>query len=399
MMGGLAVLAVAVALSTVPPGGSDRRFLFLLPEGFRGWACVDFGVAGAPPLPREGDLLVIRPRSGEVLQTSDETSLMPPLGEALIEADGERHPLPDDVYERKVSSHVDTNKPVGRHCTFFGTEDEADAAVDAPGSGNSEIARGVSRQEREALVALYEATNGTGWTHRVGWLGPPRTECSWHGVECELRAGATTSVTRLDLSENNLVGTVPGAVERLSLLEALYLFGNRLDGKLPEPLFRRWLVGELELSADPSLLTDVSEVDYGWHAGALLCAEHRVLLRADGTAQDWTEKCGGATPDDRTTFCEARVGRVRSGDFARLGVLLEQVGFFQLAAEYTRNWTHGMQERTRVTRGGTTFQVENYATEGPMELWSARRAIEGVAADVEWETATTLPECPRAGGR
>jgi len=42
----------------------------------------------------------------------------------------------------------------------------------------------VPASERAALVAFFESTGGPEWTHKVGWLGPPGTECNWHGVDC-----------------------------------------------------------------------------------------------------------------------------------------------------------------------------------------------------------------------
>ena len=36
--------------------------------------------------------------------------------------------------------------------------------------------------EREALIALYNSTNGDNWTHNDNWLGPPGTEGSWFGL-------------------------------------------------------------------------------------------------------------------------------------------------------------------------------------------------------------------------
>jgi len=39
--------------------------------------------------------------------------------------------------------------------------------------------------EREALIALYNATNGSGWTDNSGWVtGTAGTECTWYGVTC-----------------------------------------------------------------------------------------------------------------------------------------------------------------------------------------------------------------------
>jgi hypothetical protein len=38
--------------------------------------------------------------------------------------------------------------------------------------------------ERDALVALYNSTDGANWTDNTGWLGEAGTECSWFGVRC-----------------------------------------------------------------------------------------------------------------------------------------------------------------------------------------------------------------------
>ena len=38
--------------------------------------------------------------------------------------------------------------------------------------------------ERDALIALYNSTDGANWTDNTGWLGEAGTECSWFGVRC-----------------------------------------------------------------------------------------------------------------------------------------------------------------------------------------------------------------------
>ena len=42
----------------------------------------------------------------------------------------------------------------------------------------------VPQIERDALVALYNSTDGANWTDNTGWLGAAGTECSWFGVAC-----------------------------------------------------------------------------------------------------------------------------------------------------------------------------------------------------------------------
>jgi hypothetical protein len=104
----------------------------------------------------------------------------------------------------------------------------------ATGGLHTDEARGVSVQERQALIALFEATGGTHWKNRGGWLGHPGTECTWEGVGCQPSTHEPTTVTGPRLSENNLQGTIPKAAEQLMHLETLELSGNHLSGKAPE---------------------------------------------------------------------------------------------------------------------------------------------------------------------
>ena len=143
-------------------------------------------------------------------------------------------------------------------------------------------------------------------------------------------------------------------------------------------------------------MTDISEVEYTSEANALLCEWHRIVLTSDGHATSQTKKCRMASSDDRRTFCEIKRGSIYALEFGRLGSLLESNGFFDLDAEYLVYVTHGGKGTTRVTRGGTAFQVVNYATAGPMALWTSQQAIEGVAAAVDWSDVSEQPNCPGA---
>ncbi|MEM1126450.1 MAG: Ig-like domain-containing protein [Bacteroidota bacterium] len=84
--------------------------------------------------------------------------------------------------------------------------------------------------ECEALVALYESTNGPSWTRAQGWL-TTNTLCSWQGVGCE--GGA---VTALRLAEAGLEGPFPAAVLALTQLQELTVGSNALTGPLSPAL-------------------------------------------------------------------------------------------------------------------------------------------------------------------
>ncbi len=43
---------------------------------------------------------------------------------------------------------------------------------------------GLSTPECQALVALYDSTNGAGWVNHNGWL-TTYTPCDWFGVTCD----------------------------------------------------------------------------------------------------------------------------------------------------------------------------------------------------------------------
>ncbi len=261
--------------------------------------------------------------------------------------------------------------------------------------GPPSLAKGISAQERQALVALYAATEGNNWKNHDGWMGPTGSECTWYGVECEPSATEPTTVIQLDLSENNLHGRIPGAIGQLVHLQTLFLFRNGLSGRLPESLIRQWLSGSLWVTAEAPLLTDVSEIDYEFSASAILCARQRVVLRSDNTAIRFAERCRNASPKDRGTFCEVEKGRIWGEEFAMLAWTLEKNGYFMLRADYTRNITDSDFVSIRVIRNGTKHEVVEYAGGGPLELWTIQRAIEGVSSTIEWSKAEPLPECPR----
>lgn len=88
----------------------------------------------------------------------------------------------------------------------------------------------IPTSEREALVALYQSTNGNAWTDKTNWLGAAGTECTWYGVNCDAEQ---THVEHLMLYANNLDGTVPSDLRKLTAIKSLQLSDNSLHGSLP----------------------------------------------------------------------------------------------------------------------------------------------------------------------
>ena len=81
----------------------------------------------------------------------------------------------------------------------------------------------VSPNECNALIDLYNSTNGSGWTNTGGWLVGTGV-CAWSGVSCD--AG---HVGGLNLENNSLSWTLPESFGNLTGLTQLYFNGNRLS--------------------------------------------------------------------------------------------------------------------------------------------------------------------------
>lgn len=149
--------------------------------------------------------------------------------------------------------------------------------------------------DRDALVALYEATDGPNWRERRNWLSR-RPLRSWQGVATDgagrvtgLRLGDNglvgpippelgwlTELTDLYLPDNNLKGAIPPELGRLRALERLHLDDNSLTGAIPPELGRLRALEHLRLGGNsltgaiPQELGDLAALIDLWLAGNAL---------------------------------------------------------------------------------------------------------------------------------
>ena len=79
--------------------------------------------------------------------------------------------------------------------------------------------------ECQALVALYEDTDGPGWTNNGGWFS---NNTIWSGA-----AHVNGHVFLLELASNQLSGTIPSQLANLSDLTEVHLDSNQLSGAVP----------------------------------------------------------------------------------------------------------------------------------------------------------------------
>jgi|GEM_PF-4370724 len=78
-----------------------------------------------------------------------------------------------------------------------------------------------------ALVNIYNSTNGAGWSNSSGWLAGPLE--SWYGITI----GGPDRVTGINLSGNNLQGTLPTTIGNLDALTTFEVSANYLTGHIP----------------------------------------------------------------------------------------------------------------------------------------------------------------------
>ena len=135
--------------------------------------------------------------------------------------------------------------------------------------------RAIPAIERTSLVAIYQSTNGDGWTQNAGWKTPPLhtdgfalpgTEAAWYGLY--VIPGDEQRVGAIDLSGNNLQGSIPPALRTLPLLQTLDLASNGLTGMIPPEIGDLGNLASLNLygnrlsGAIPAELADLSSLQF-----------------------------------------------------------------------------------------------------------------------------------------
>ena len=149
----------------------------------------------------------------------------------------------------------------------IGCQGDNPAAPAEDGSDQNENGDATIRAaEREALVALYNSTDGGNWTNNTGWLLSD-DHCSWSGVDClgggrvttvnldsnnltgsiPAELGNLTALRQLTLEENNLTGSIPAELGNLTALFNLGLHGNKLTGSIPAELGNLTALGSLHI--------------------------------------------------------------------------------------------------------------------------------------------------------
>lgn len=88
----------------------------------------------------------------------------------------------------------------------------------------------VPQAKREALVALYHATDGDHWTVNSNWLKGDPCDDAWYGIQC---FNNNTQIYYIGLHHNNLVGSIPVEIGELTDITYLLMQGNKISGSIP----------------------------------------------------------------------------------------------------------------------------------------------------------------------
>ena len=130
--------------------------------------------------------------------------------------------------------------------------------------------------DREALVALYNATDGPNWHSRDNWLSDMPIG-DWYGVTTD-PSGRVTELTLLPsyevvVSRYGLAdGEMPPELGNLTNSESVASsHGNRLRGEIPPELAnlikseKRWILSDNQLSGEiPPELANLANLQSSW---------------------------------------------------------------------------------------------------------------------------------------
>ncbi len=203
---------------------------------------------------------------------------------------------------------------------LWACEDEVMAPSLAP-TPSADRALAVATTDREALVALYSATDGPNWERRDNWLtDAPLAE--WHGVVANSQGqvrwltlsnnglkgpvvpelGSLSALEFLGLGENELTGEVPAELADATRLTGLWINDNRLTGIIPSAFLTLSQLRVLDLSGNDGLCIPSTARFSEWadsvsQVSGPDCSEAdaevlRVLYEATGGGPDWTNSSG-----------------------------------------------------------------------------------------------------------
>src|SRR5690606_5849607 len=110
------------------------------------------------------------------------------------------------------------------------------------------MSTGPTQAEYDALISLYNATNGPTWYSKMNWPNNPDP----YPTSVEYWEGITTNdngnVIAINLLSNGLDGYIPDEIGDLEYLQVLDLGNNTLSGPIPGSIGNLTNLEQLDLS-------------------------------------------------------------------------------------------------------------------------------------------------------
>jgi len=154
----------------------------------------------------------------------------------------------------------------------------------------------IPSQERAAIIALYNSTDGDNWQRKTNWKGNNNepdgfsqigSEGTWEGVKVEndhvvqltlgwnnmtgplpTELGSLPQLSKLEFPSNHISGSIPATLGNLGNLSNISLINNQLSGYIPPELGNLVKLSWLELTnnnlsgAIPSQLGNLAALEY-----------------------------------------------------------------------------------------------------------------------------------------
>jgi Effector-associated domain 7 len=111
--------------------------------------------------------------------------------------------------------------------------------IPAPTSVCDQLDGPESKLECQALIAIFQSTNGPSWQRSGAWT-QTNSPCSWgdETIQNSVTCNNDGRVTDLKLGNNNLDGYLPKDICKLEMLQTLNIISNpKLIGLLPDCMF------------------------------------------------------------------------------------------------------------------------------------------------------------------
>ena len=188
----------------------------------------------------------ITARAGNV-STSIDVTVMQEAGSIVIEPEEATLMAIAETVQLTAAVLDQNGQPVEGAVVTWSSSDEAVATVSPQGlvtavmNGAAQITARAgtasasvtvtvmdTSRDREALVALYQATNGPNWSNSENWLSDAPLD-EWHGISTDYLG----RVVRVNLGDNHLNGSIPPEMGQLQNLEFLAIYNERLAGPIP----------------------------------------------------------------------------------------------------------------------------------------------------------------------